>query len=143
MNIVTIKLRDVKETDWDFILELRNEKEYRKNFDDQHTISREEHYEYLSKQLNNPRFFNQIICDDERDVGYIRILDNDVSIIVDKKYHKKGVGTKALELIEPKAKEKGFRKLVGRILIHNEQSKRIFEKNGYDLRMWWLEKNLS
>ena len=139
---MTVSLRPVKKKDWDYILKLRNKKEFREFFEHQHTISKNEHYAYLRRQEKNPNFFNQIICNDDKDVGYIRILDSDVSIIIDKKFHGRGIGQTALRLIEPKAKKLGFEKLIGRITVQNKPSRKIFEKNGYRLKMYWFEKKL-
>lgn len=78
-----------------------------------------------------------------KDVGYVRIQDNDVSIIIDPKYHKKGIGSNALNLLEKEAKKLGIKKLVGRIMIQNKQSEQIFRKNNYKLKMYWYEKNIE
>jgi RimJ/RimL family protein N-acetyltransferase len=137
-----ISLRKVKKKDWDYILKLRNTKEFRKNFYAQHTISKKEHYAYLKKQQVNPNFSNWIICYNGIDVGYVRILDNDISIIVEKKYHGKGIGGKAIELVEDEAKSLGRKKLVGRVMIHNKKSQKIFLKNKYKLKMYWYEKEI-
>ena len=140
---MTVTLREVEQTDWDFILKLRNDKKYRKNFYNQHTITKKEHYTYLKKQKKNPNFVQWIITYNNDDVGYVRILDSDVSIIVDKKYNNKGIGTNALSLIETKAKKLGIKKLVGRVMIGNKNSKEIFLKNNYKLLMLWLEKDIK
>jgi len=132
----------VKKEDWDYILKLRNNKKIRSNFYNQHTISKKEHYSYLEKQEKNPKFFNFVICDNSKDVGYVRLLDNDVSIIVDTDYNHKGIGSKTLKLLELEAKKLGLKKLIGRVMVHNESSKRIFEKNNYFLKMHWYEKDI-
>jgi len=79
---------------------------------------------------------------DFRNIGYIRVLDNDVSIMIEKKYHGKGLGTIALTFLEKEAKKLGMKKLVGRVMIDNEKSKKIFLNNEYDLKMYWYEKKL-
>jgi len=107
-----------------------------------HRISKSEHYEYLKKQNRNPNFVNWIICIDSKNVGYIRVLDNDVSIMIEKKFHSKGIGTQALEILEKEARKVGIRKLVGRIMIDNKKSEQIFLKNNYKLKMYWFEKNI-
>lgn len=137
-----MRLRMVKKEDWDYILKLRNNKKIRSNFYNQHTISKKEHYSYLEKQEKNPKFFNFVICDNSKDVGYVRLLDNDVSIIVDTDYNHKGIGSKTLKLLELEAKKLGLKKLIGRVMVHNESSKRIFEKNNYFLKMHWYEKDI-
>jgi len=35
-----------------------------------------------------------------------------------------------------------MKKLVGRVMIDNEKSKKIFLNNEYDLKMYWYEKKL-
>jgi len=138
-----VKLRRVFKQDWDYILKLRNDKDFRSNFYDTHNISRKEHYEYLKKKESNPNFFNWIISYDDKDVGYLRILNSDVSIIIDRAYHEKGIGTKALRLLEKEAKKIGIKKLVGKVMVHNKNSEKIFVKNDYKLLMYWYEKVLG
>ena len=138
-----ISLVEVKKKDWDFILKLRNKKEFRKNFYNQEHITKKEHYRYLKKQEKNPNFFNWLIYYEKSRVGYIRILDNDISIIIDKKYHGKGIGNIALKLLENEARKRGVKKLVGKVMINNKSSKKIFTKNGYKLLMFWLEKDIA
>jgi len=141
--ISTVTLRPVAKLDWDFILSLRNKKKFRSNFYEKHHISKKEHYNYLTKQKKNPSFFNWIICYDEQDVGYIRILDNDIGIIIDSKYQQKGIGTMAIKLLEKKAKSLGIKKLVGKIMIENKKSEKIFIKNNFKLKMLWYEKEIG
>lgn len=138
-----LELRKVNEEDWDFILKIRNKEEDRSNYYNQNEISKEEHYKYLKKQNNNSNFFNWIICDDSRDVGYVRILDGDISIMINSDFRGKGLGTSALKLLEIEAKKVGIKKLIGRVRIQNEESKKIFEDNKYKLLMYWYEKNIS
>lgn len=138
-----ISLVEVKKKDWDFILKLRNKKEFRKNFYNQEHITKKEHYRYLKKQEKNPNFFNWLIYYEKSRVGYIRILDNDISIIIDKKYHGKGIGNIALKLLENEARKRDVKKLVGKVMINNKSSKKIFTKNGYKLLMFWLEKDIA
>ena len=105
-------------------------------------ISKKEHYSYLSKQLQNPNFVNWIICSDSQNIGYVRILDNDVSIMIEEKFHSKGIGTNALKLMESEAKKLKIKKLVGRIFVNNKKSEKIFVKNKYKLKMFWYEKEI-
>jgi len=102
---LNIQLRKVTKEDWDYILRLRNSKYVQPYMYTKHRISKSEHYEYLKKQNRNPNFVNWIICIDSKNVGYIRVLDNDVSIMIEKKFHSKGIGTQALEILEKEAKK--------------------------------------
>lgn len=141
--MLDVSLRKVVRKDWDFIMKIRNKKEFRSSFYDQHTITKEEHYKYLRRQKSNPNFVNWIICYGEKNVGYVRILENDISIMINKEYNSRGIGTKALRLVELEAKKLGMKKLIGRVMIHNKGSQRIFKKNKYKLLMYWYEKQLS
>ena len=138
-----ISLKIVKEEDWDFVLDLRNEKDFRKYFQNQKHIEKNEHYEYLNKQKNNTNFFNWIICDNSEDVGYVRILDNDVSIMIKPSHHGKGIGTDAMRLVEIEAQKLGIKYLIGKMMIFNKKSEKIFVNNGFELKMYWYEKQMS
>jgi len=137
-----VSLRRILKKDWNYILNLRNNDKFRENFYQQHKISKTEHSEYLIKQKSNPKFFNWIICYGKNDVGYIRILDNDVSIIIDEKFHNRDIGSKSLKVLEIEAKSLGITKLVGRVMYENKSSKKIFQKNNYKLKMYWFEKEI-
>ena len=139
MNVI---LKSVDKKDWDFIYDLRTNENYKNNFYTQQSFSKDEHYSYLSKQEQSSNFFHWMIVAEDQNIGYIRILDNDISIMIDKKYQNIGIGSQALALVEKEAKKFGIRKLVGRVMTHNESSKKIFEKNGYNLIMYWLEKDI-
>lgn len=137
-----VSLRKTLKKDWNYILNLRNNDKFRENFYQQHKISKTEHSEYLIKQKLNPNFFNWIICYGKNDVGYVRILDNDVSIMIDEKFHNMDIGSKSLKVLEIEAKSLGITKLVGRVMYENKSSKKIFQKNNYKLKMYWFEKEI-
>ena len=139
---MTIILKSVERKDWDFIYDLRTDQNYQNNFYHKNSFSLEEHYSYLSKQEQSSDFFHWMIVSDNQNIGYIRILNNDISIIVSKQYQNKGIGSQALDLVEKEAKELGINKLVGRVMLDNTSSKKIFEKNGYKIIMYWLEKDI-
>jgi RimJ/RimL family protein N-acetyltransferase len=137
-----IILKRVDKSDWNFIYDLRTNEKYTNNFYSKNSFSLEEHYAYISKQEVNLNFFHWIITNNDENIGYIRILDNDVSIMISEQYQNKGLGSQTLELVEKEAKSLGISKLIGRVMIDNESSKKIFEKNGYKIIMHWLEKNI-
>jgi RimJ/RimL family protein N-acetyltransferase len=139
---MVIFLRQVTVEDWNYVLELRNDSEYRSNFYQQYEISQEEHIDYMNKQEKNPTFFNWIVMDENERVGYVRILDEDISIIIDKKHQNHGIGSIVLSLVEEEAKILGIKKLVGRIMTHNIASQKAFQKNNFKLKMYWYEKEI-
>ena len=139
---MNIQLENVNKNDWDYILKLRNSRFVKSQMYTKHTITKLEHYAYLKKQQKNKNFINWMISLDFKNIGYIRLLDNDVSIMIEKKYHGMGIGTIAITILEKEAKKLGINKLVGRVMVDNEKSQRIFLKNKYKLKMYWYEKKL-
>ena len=110
---------------------------------DKHIITKKEHYSYFSKQSRNQNFFGWLILYESKKIGFVRILDYDVSIFIEKKFQGKGIGARALKLVEKEAKKLGIKKLIGRIMIDNKNSESIFKKNGFRLKMLWFEKNIE
>ena len=56
----------------------------------------------MNKQETNPNFHQWIAFYGKDDVGYIRILDQDINIMVEKKFQSRGIGTIMLNLIGKK-----------------------------------------
>ena len=137
-----IKLIDVNEEHWNFILSLRNAFFEHSFYEQKHAISKDEHYEYMKKQTANPNFHQWVAVNDSLPIGYIRILDHDINIMVDKKFQNKGVGTIMLKLVEEKAKKLGLKKLEARVLIENQNSLKLFQKNDFQIKTNQLEKKL-
>ena len=137
-----ITLRNVEKNDWDFILQLRNSF-YRFFQKQKKPLEKSEHYEYMEKQKSNPNFHQWIIMLNQNEVGYVRILDQDVGIMIKEEFQNKGIATKSLSLVEKKAVELGISKLIALVHMDNESSKKIFENNGYEISRFWLEKQIS
>tara|TARA_B100001146_G_C15959142_1_gene338990 strand:- start:23 stop:214 length:192 start_codon:yes stop_codon:yes gene_type:complete len=62
--------------------------------------------------------------------------------MVEKKFQTKGIGTTMLNLVEKEALGLGIKKLKAKVVIGNESSKKIFEKNNYKLKMYLFEKEI-
>lgn len=58
----------------------------------------------------------------------------DLSVYLDAKAQKRGVGTLLLKAVEEKGKELGLRNIVSLITSENENSVRFHEKNGFELK---------
>jgi len=138
-----IELREVTKQDWDFILNLRNQ--FYKNFfyEQKEPIPKDDHYKYMNKQESNLNFHQWIAFDGKDDVGYIRILDQDINIMVLKKFQSRGTGTIMLNLVEKKALSLGIKKLKAVVIAGNESSKKIFIKNNFKLKIYSFEKEIS
>jgi len=137
-----IELKTVQNSDWDAILELRNDF-YQNFYLQKEPIPKQEHYQYLKEQQANPNFHHWMIMADNKIAGYVRIKENDIGIIVKKDFQNLGIGSISLKLAEQKAKELGLTKLIGLIKVKNLSSEKAFRKNNYELKMLWFEKNLK
>jgi len=137
-----IKLREVCKEDWDYILQLRNSFFKDDFLEQQKVLTKKEHYEYMEKQKSNTNFYQWISSDEEKNVGYIRLLEDDVSIIVDQKFQNKGIGTIMLALMEKEAKKIGLKKIKALVRKNNFSSEKIFLKNNYKLKILMFEKEI-
>ena len=132
--------RNVKKDDWNFILELRNS--FFNKFHKQNSpIKLKEHEKYMKAQIKNKKFRQWIIIDHKSDIGYIRILEEDVSVLLKKEFQGKGFGTKALRKLEKQSSLP--KKLIGEIKANNISSIKTFEKAGYKLKILVFEKNIK
>jgi|TARA_B110000495_G_C22608550_1_gene363373 predicted acetyltransferase len=138
-----INLKKCTKDNWDFILSLRNDFYKNSLYIQVKPLTKIEHYEYMEKQSKNPNFYQWMAVMDEEIIGYIRILDNAINIMVSKEYHDQGIGSIMLKLLEIEAKKLGITKLIGLVRIDNKGSEKIFQKNDYQLKLNWFEKELS
>ena len=137
-----IKLKEVCKEDWDYILQLRNSFFKDDFLEQQKVLTKKEHYEYMEKQKSNTNFYQWISSDEEKNVGYIRLLEDDVSVIVDQKFQNKGIGTIMLALMEKEAKKIGLKKIKALVRKNNFSSEKIFLKNNYQLKILTFEKEI-
>ena len=137
-----VTLSKVFKKHWDFILKIRNEN-FEMFYKQKTPITKEEHYRYLQKQQSNKKFHHWIICYGNETAGYVRILDNDVGIIIDNKFQNKGIATNALKLVEKTALDLGINKLVALVKVENKNSKKLFKQNNFNLKMYWYEKYIE
>jgi len=137
-----IKLKEVCKEDWDYILQLRNSFFKDDFLEQQKVLTKKEHYEYMEKQKSNTNFYQWISFDGKKNVGYIRLLEDDVSVIVDQKFQNKGIGTIMLALMEKEAKKIGLKKIKALVRKNNFSSEKIFLKNNYQLKILTFEKEI-
>ena len=127
-----IELREVEKKDWDLVLKLRNEFYEYSFYEQNEPILKDDHYKYMNGQETNPNFHQWIAFDGKNDVGCIRILDQDINIMVEKECQSKGIGTVMLNLVGKAI-----------VIAGNESSKKIFIKNNFKLIMHSFEKKNS
>lgn len=136
-------LRSCTRNDWDIVLDLRNQFYLGSFITQDRPLTKEEHYEYMEKQSKNPNFHQWMAIMDNNVVGYVRILDLEINILVVKEYQGRGIGTKMLQLLEDKARKLNIKKLRGLVRADNLNSRHLFQKNNYHLKTYWFEKSLE
>ena len=137
-----LDIRKVKESDWDFILTLRNEG-YANFYKQNKILLADDHYNYLRKKTKDPNFFHWIITNNYKPIGYGRADHNDVGIMIKKEHKGKGYGIKALRLVEIEAAKEGVKELVALVMIHNDISKKLFESRDFKLIHYEYRKKLN
>ncbi|MBI5227909.1 GNAT family N-acetyltransferase [Candidatus Micrarchaeota archaeon] len=133
-----VLLRQVREEDFEKILNWRNEPQVRKNSFNQKEISRNEHLDYWHKRIKSAEY-DFIISHNGIDVGLLRLDKREekayeVNIMIDPKHQGLGIGSDAIKEIKKIAKARGIKKLIGRVKHGNVGSNKIFEKNEFQLR---------
>ncbi|MGQ7385716.1 GNAT family N-acetyltransferase [Streptococcus suis] len=105
-------------------------------------------YDYLSK--NGECYFIEIFEDDQFiPIGDVTLFADDFAIAIgDRRYWKKGIGTKVLHRMIERAREVGLEEiLVEEIYDWNTGSRKLFEKCGFEAvekkkKGWSYKKNL-
>jgi len=116
---------------WDFILNLRNDPRVKKGFVQQKTISRQDHSVYM--QSFGDSFY--ICLDNDKPIGYIGVISNDIRVATHPDYQGKGVA-KFMVCEIMKEHPNAFAK----VKMDNEASLRLFESCGFKRKFYILEK---
>ena len=113
---------------WEFIRKLRNNNSNESI--NQEFITKEKQKKYMKK---NGNYFYICILNNIP-TGYIRIINNDIGLIVDKNYRRKGIAlfmVKEVMKLNPKA--------FAKIKIWNKKSIELFKKAGFKLSNYIYE----
>lgn len=116
---------------WEFIRILRTTDGIREGFIEQDDITTIEQEVYMLKY--NSCFW---ICkDDERSVGYVGVIDNDIRVATHPDYHGKGAATFMINEIM-----KRFPAAAARVKIENEASLKLFKSCGFKKKFYVLDR---
>jgi RimJ/RimL family protein N-acetyltransferase len=126
-----VSLRPVKQSDWKFILSVRNEEEVRMACHDTSVISYETHEKYMT-QISNDQNVRQwiVVCDGEN-IGHTKIIGNEFGYMIKKGFRGKGLGVTIHNLVFEEAKKHGISKLNVTIKVGNESSLNLCRKTGF------------
>ena len=131
-----VKLRLVTKKDWDFILEIRNEKSALINFHNTEKVSKDVHKKYMEKLENDPKTIQWIIVVDGKNAGHIKIIGTELGTTISERFRRRGIGTKAYKLLFDEAKKFGLKKLTATIKIDRTIPFDFEEKLG------WIKKEI-
>ena len=116
---------------YEFIRELRNDKEVKKGFIQQKHIDFITHNDHMRKFAKN--YWGCWV--EEEPAGYVGQIDDDIRVATHPDHQGKGVGTFMIsELINK------FPDSVAKVKIENKASLRLFEKCGFKKKYYILEK---
>jgi RimJ/RimL family protein N-acetyltransferase len=116
-----LQIESCEEKYYKFMYDTRFHPEIKKGFITQEAVSFEEHCKYLDKYKNN----YYICIDENKPIGYIGVIDDDIRFAVSSEYQGFGVGTFMLDYIKNK-----YPKARGKIFDWNISSQKVFEKVG-------------
>ena len=133
---MSVKIKLVEEKDWEFILQLRNQEDVRLACHDTSIIDSKTHLEYMQKMKTNPNFFHWIITYNQKNVGYIKIVNLEFGSMLLNDYRGKGIGKQAYALVFKEAKKLGLTKLTAQVKINRKTSLEFEMKTG------WVKKGI-
>ena len=133
---MSVKIKLVEEKDWEFILQLRNQEDVRLACHDTSIIDSKTHLEYMQKMKTNPNFFHWIITYNQKNVGYIKIVNLEFGSMLLNDYRGKGIGKQAYALVFKEAKKLGLTKLTAQVKTNRETSLEFEMKTG------WVKKEI-
>ncbi|HKR74861.1 MAG TPA: GNAT family N-acetyltransferase [Candidatus Nitrosocosmicus sp.] len=128
-----VKHRIVTPNDWLFILDIRNEEDVRNASFNTEIIDRDRHIEYMNKLENMKDVYQRIITYNNKDAGYIKVIDNEVSYMIKKEFRGKGIMKSSFEILFKDLKRLGNTKINASIKAENYASLRLAEKMGYKI----------
>tara|TARA_R100000093_G_scaffold53467_1_gene27501 strand:- start:29 stop:406 length:378 start_codon:yes stop_codon:yes gene_type:complete len=114
---------------WNFIRQLRNGA--KEGFIQQQHITKIQQAEHMLKYNNN--YWVCVI--DEKPVGYVGVIDNDIRVATHPEYQGLGTGFFMINEIM-----KLFPDAAAKVKLDNEASLRLFEKCGFKKRFYLLER---
>ncbi|NWJ29653.1 hypothetical protein HX850_01865 [Marine Group I thaumarchaeote] len=126
-----VNLRNVKEKDWEFILKIRNQKDVRNACHDTSIIDLDEHFKYMKKLQTKSNVFQWIVILNDLDVGYIKVIDNELGSSLLDEYRGIGIGKLAYDLVFKKLKKNGVKKITAQVKLNRSTPIKFEEETGW------------
>jgi len=130
-KMLNVKLRSVEKKDWNFILQIRNEKEVRQACHNISIIPDEDHVNYMEKISKEPDCYQWIVTSKNIDIGYVKLIHGDFGYMIQNKFRGKGFGTPLYNEVFSKLKKLGIKKICGDIKINQIVPLKLALKVGF------------
>jgi len=142
-----VYLRPVSYSDIKKIYVWRNHPDVRKWMINTKEITWNEHFKFWDSYIKNNKGNAFIIVVNGKECGVIRLdyIDKsiaEIDIVIDPKFHNRGIGNTAIKQILSKSESLGIKKLIVKIKPDNIPSIKIFEKNDFKLKLLIYEKEV-
>lgn len=134
MKKISIKLRNVNQSDFRFLYNLLNERDPKANISHKKMPTYTEHVKFVKSK---PYSKWNIIKYGTQRVGSIYLSKNDeIGIFLKKQFHGKNIGQSSLELF---IKMNPRKRYMANVNPKNTKSKKFFKKNGFRLIQYTYE----
>ena len=133
---MSVEIKPAEKKDWEFILQLRNQKDVRLACHDTSIIDNKTHIEYMQKMETNSNFFHWLVTYNQKNVGDIKIVNLEFGSMLLNDYRGKKIGKQAYALVFEEAKKIGLTKLTAQVKINRETSLEFEMKTG------WIKKEI-
>lgn len=133
-------LRKAALSDLDLYYEWANDPVVRSNSFSSEPIPYEDHVKWFNRSLNKDDVHLFVMMEDDVPVGQIRINISDavaeISYSISSEFRGKGYGRKIVSLLIEKIKKEipGIKTISARVKPDNEASKKVFEKEGFNMK---------
>jgi len=129
-----VKLREIKEADWDFLVKIRNEPEVREASINTSYFTKEEYIKYITNQLKqseNNRHW--ILMFENEMIGHTKIINQQFGYIIKKEYRNRGLAKEVMRLVFEESKKLGIKKIYYITKVTQPISLWVSIKNGFQM----------
>jgi len=119
-----LEIVEARESHWESIRILRTHPKLQEGFIDQVSINEKQQKEYMKKYHK----FYWVARLNEKTVGFVGVVENDIRVAVDPEFHKRGIAKNMILFIRKK-----YPDAIARVKIKNENSLKLFQSVGFKI----------
>ena len=133
--LTKIILRDVKESDWDVLVRIRNEPDVRNASHNTSFFTPEKYKEYINNQIsqNEKNCHWAVILDENEIIGHAKIINQELGYLISGRFRNQGIGSKTISLLFEKAREIGFSEVFDIVKVNQPISLWVAIKNKFTM----------